>query len=313
MKISVVIPLYNKARFVSRALESIFAQTKQPLEVIVIDDGSSDDGVEVVERLFGDKVRLIKHPKNLGVSQARNSGILEASGEFIAFLDADDYWLPQFLETIESLYRSNPEGSVFFTAYQFYNGDELQPAKNAHLPSQPAEVKDYFLACCNADLPITSSSVCIKTEALKLVGMFPVGVKLGEDQVVWGRLACQMHLFYSPEYLVVYDLNASKSDSTQSTAPESIELSPHIYFFDALAKEKNTPQRFVSSIRYLLHLSVMSCVRKNLMKGHKQVAFSILKGNEYLIWDKYRLIAFTLLLLPTSLISRFFRYARTFR
>ncbi|RRS10100.1 glycosyltransferase family 2 protein, partial [Pseudoalteromonas sp. J010] len=290
MKISVVIPLYNKAQFIARALKSTLSQTALPFEVIVVDDGSTDGSCHIVEG-FGNQVKLIRHPENLGVSQARNSGIQAAAGDFIAFLDADDYWLPNFLETIEALHEKYSDASVFFTGYQFFDGDELKPAKNTHLPSTDGQVDDYFLACCNADLPITSSSVCIRTESLKQVGMFPVGVKLGEDQVVWGKLACQSQLVFAPELAVVYDLNASKSESS-----ESVQLSPHIYYFDTLAREPDTPKMFVTSIKYLLHLSVMSCVRKNLMNGNKQTALNVLKSNEFLIWDKYRVIAFLLLL-----------------
>ncbi|MBE0369282.1 glycosyltransferase family 2 protein [Pseudoalteromonas aurantia] len=308
MKISVVIPLFNKAKFISRALESISAQVKKPLEIIVVNDGSTDESASIVRSFSKCDVRFINHDKNLGVSCARNSGISAALGDFIAFLDADDYWQPNFLEVIEELYEQYPNGKVFFTSYHFYDGRTLTPAKHAHLPSVKGEVKNYFLSCCNADLPITASSVCIEASILKTVGMFPKGLMLGEDQTVWGKLACITKMYCSADKAAVYDLNASKPCSL-----EHVELSPHIYYFDSLAKDDSTPEHLVPSINYLLHLSVMSYVRKNLMNGNKRTALITLKSNRYLIWDKYRVIAFLLLLLPKSLVSRFFRYARTFR
>ena len=96
---SVVIPLYNKGREIARTLGGVAAQTYTPLEVIVVDDGSTDDSARVVEGLDLPGVRLIRQP-NGGVSAARNRGIAEAKGDYIALLDADDYWKPEYLERV---------------------------------------------------------------------------------------------------------------------------------------------------------------------------------------------------------------------
>ena len=95
-RISVIIPLFNKAPFIGRALQSVIAQTFTDFEVIVVDDGSMDDGARVVEQLDDSRIRLIPQD-NAGPGAARNRGLAEARGELIAFLDADDEWLPEFL------------------------------------------------------------------------------------------------------------------------------------------------------------------------------------------------------------------------
>jgi len=103
LKVSIVIPLYNKALYVERALDSIGAQTFSDFEVIVVDDGSTDNGASVVARYPDPRVRLITQ-SNAGPGPARNAGIGEAQGEFVAFLDADDEWLSTYLEeSVESL------------------------------------------------------------------------------------------------------------------------------------------------------------------------------------------------------------------
>ena len=117
-RISIVIPLYNKAASVTRSLRSVFAQGCPDVEILVIDDGSTDGGDEVVRGIADRRIRLIRQ-ENRGVSAARNRGIAEAAADWVAFLDADDEWLPGFLETIFGLRSQFPDCDVFATAY-FY-------------------------------------------------------------------------------------------------------------------------------------------------------------------------------------------------
>ena len=104
MIISVVIPLYNKEKKIEYTLKSVFTQTFQNFEIVIVDDGSTDNSVEEVEKFTDSRIRLI-HQTNAGVSAARNRGIEAASGELIAFLDADDVWMPEYLATQYGLYQ----------------------------------------------------------------------------------------------------------------------------------------------------------------------------------------------------------------
>jgi glycosyltransferase involved in cell wall biosynthesis len=116
--VSVIIPLYNKAPYVGRALRSVSAQTFRDFEVIVVDDGSTDGGAEVVRAHEDARVRLVSQ-ENAGPGAARNRGLAEARGELIAFLDADDEWLPEFLETCAGLLEGYGSGVASVTVGYF--------------------------------------------------------------------------------------------------------------------------------------------------------------------------------------------------
>lgn len=112
--ISVVIPLYNKAHTIVNTLNTVFAQTFQDFEVVIVNDGSTDNSVEVIQQHFNDpRIRII-HQKNAGVSAARNKGILESRGEWISFLDGDDEWLPYYLEEVNNAANKLPRNGIIY-------------------------------------------------------------------------------------------------------------------------------------------------------------------------------------------------------
>lgn len=123
--ISIVIPLYNKEKQIAHTLQSVFAQTFQDFEIVIVDDGSTDNSVMEVKKFDDPRVLLIQQ-SNAGVSAARNRGIEEANGELIAFLDADDEWMPEFLQTILQLKKIYFNCKVWATSYfNSWNGNLL--------------------------------------------------------------------------------------------------------------------------------------------------------------------------------------------
>ena len=309
MNVSVVIPLFNKKDFIVRAIESVLAQKKSVIEIIIVDDGSTDGATELVKKLFGDTVVLYKQT-NKGVSSARNKGIELAKSEFIAFLDADDYWHADFINNITFLHKHYPDAGVLCTGYEFSRSDGLVTAKNSQVPNEHGILKNYFLACCNADLPVTASSVCIKRSLLQDVSGFPIDIKIGEDQAVWGTLACMTQIAYHANSSVVYDLEATNSASDVNN---KLLLSPHVATFQQLLAQNKVPKHLVPNLKKLIHLSIMSCIKNNLIAGERAKAIALLMNSEGLHWDIYRLVAFGLLVLPKQLIARFYEYARNFR
>lgn len=220
--VSVVIPLYNKVEFVERALQSVFDQTLQPIEIVIVDDGSSDGGAELVERIDDAGIRLIRQA-NAGVSAARNRGIETAKGELIAFLDADDEWMPDFLETIVRLHSNYPTAGAYATAYTIIeaDGSAIAPLL-VNIPPAPWEglLDNYFRSSMPIDRrliskiksckefhfgePVWSSAVAVKKSVFKETGGFAVGEPQGEDLDMWGRIAIKYPIAYSNKICSVY-------------------------------------------------------------------------------------------------------------
>lgn len=206
--ISVIIPLYNKATSIATALDCVLAQTFQDFEVVVVDDGSTDNGAAIVEQYVDSRIRLIRQ-ENAGVSAARNRGIREARGEYVAFLDADDEWLPEYLSVQHSLAQKYHQCDVFATNYIFIgtSGNRI-PTILRRLPSNAPdfEMSNYFEVAYSSHPPLWTSAVMVRKKAVESVGGFPVGVKSGEDLLTWARLAVKHKIAYTIHPLAIYNL-----------------------------------------------------------------------------------------------------------
>lgn len=205
--ISIIIPLYNKEASIATALRGVLAQTYQDFEVVVVDDGSTDDGAAVVERYADPRIRLIRQA-NAGVSAARNRGIAEAQGEHVAFLDADDEWMPQFLEEIRTLQDTYPECRAQATNYIFCSNGVKSPTILRKIPfkGERGVLTNYFEVASCSHPPMWTSAVCIERKLLQEIGGFPVGIKSGEDLLTWARIAVRTQWAYSMRALAQYNL-----------------------------------------------------------------------------------------------------------
>jgi glycosyltransferase involved in cell wall biosynthesis len=209
VNVSVVIPLYNKVRHIRRAIDSVLAQMFQDFELIVVDDGSTDGGGDIVRRLTDPRIRLMVQ-NNSGVSAARNRGIQEARCDLVAFLDADDEWLPCFLETVMVLRARHPEAGMYATAYRYSRGDTTWRPAFVDCPTTPEGglLDDYFRAALET-APVWSSAVMIPKQVLAEVGAFPIGVRRGEDLQTWATIALRHRVAWSPVEGAIYHLDAS--------------------------------------------------------------------------------------------------------
>jgi glycosyltransferase involved in cell wall biosynthesis len=196
--ISVVIPLYNKKESISRALESVLSQTKMPMEIVIVNDGSTDDSEKVVEKFDQSLIKLVNQ-SNSGVSAARNKGIEIAKGEWIAFLDADDEWMPHQVATYLELIQNVPDAGMVATSY--LNGDYKGQTSKIIIKklnlTKEGRVVNYFEAASKSNPIIWTSAVCIKKQFIIEAGGFPVGVKSGEDLLTWAKIAVLHPIAYS--------------------------------------------------------------------------------------------------------------------
>ncbi len=205
IQFSIIIPLYNKEKYIKRAIDSVLAQTIKNFELIIVNDGSKDNSEKIVSQYNDQRIKLVTK-KNEGVSVARNTGIENSKAEYIAFLDADDEWLPDFLEEIIELITNFPEAKAFSTSIKRELIDKkFIDITYTSLPSHPWKgiIKNLFKAIVYDTPPVTSSSVCIHKNVFEKVGMFPIGVKRGEDLDTWIRIFLQYPIAFSTENKVI--------------------------------------------------------------------------------------------------------------
>jgi glycosyltransferase involved in cell wall biosynthesis len=272
---SVIIPLYNKAPHISRALRSVLSQTVVNLEVVVVDDGSTDHGAEIVRGFTDSRVRLIQQ-SNAGVSAARNRGIETSVGKLIAFIDADDEWDREFLETILRLKMRFPEAGLYATAYKRINA-AVRPEKLVFhgIPNAPFEgiLLDYFRSAAHGDPPVWTSAACIPREVFGTVGTFPVGCRMGEDADMWGRIALRYPIAFSRQERAIYYLDAVNR-ACQVYRKESDD--PFLTTARVEMEQGNVPESLQPGLmEYLVRLKVENA-RQYVLAGKYQRARHLL-------------------------------------
>ena len=228
-RISVVIPLYNKEAEVERALRSVIEQSLAPREIIVVDDGSTDGSRAIVERIIAKHpdadIRLIAQP-NGGVSAARNRGIAEAKGDYIALLDADDMWLTGYIAEVCRLMEYYPDADAYSTAFDIVSDTQRVAAC---VPTAEGYI-DIAEEALQRRYPIIPSTATLRREAVLRAGGFPEGMRIGEDQWLWVRMVQQGSKFcFSPMSLVRYSRTASNRSASIYRAEQSTHSIDELY------------------------------------------------------------------------------------
>ena len=194
--VSVIIPTFNRSAYVAEAVASVLAQTRTAMELIVVDDGSTDDTTAVLER-FGASVRAISQVHS-GVSAARNTGIRSASGEWLAFLDSDDLWKPRKLSSQLQFLSMHPELRICQTEEIWIrNGQHLNPCKCHQKPE--GHCFERLLDRCL----VSPSAVMIHRDIFEEVGLFDESLPACEDYDLWLRIGCRHPMGLVKEPLII--------------------------------------------------------------------------------------------------------------
>jgi glycosyltransferase involved in cell wall biosynthesis len=222
--ISVVIPCYNAERYIAATIESVLAQGHPGLELIVVDDGSKDGSVELVRRLFP-QVRVERQP-NAGVAAARNRGIALATGDYIAFIDADDIWLPGKLAATWALMQATPGCRMGYTAWQVWPCTEPRPDE-AELATLSAEAGNtalwrgasgWIYPELLLDCVVWTSTVLAQRSLFDEVGAFDTGLRVGEDYDLWLRLSRVTPIVRVARPYALYRIHPASITKTMPTA-----------------------------------------------------------------------------------------------
>jgi glycosyltransferase involved in cell wall biosynthesis len=199
--VSVVVPTYNYGRFITEAIEGALRQTHQPTEVIVVDDGSTDD-TEVRVKAFNGAVRYLRQ-ENLGVCAARNRGVAESVGEFIAFLDADDIWEPTKIEKQLEKFTEDPEIGLVHCGMREFDSETGQTLKLFH-EGQEGWVANELLLWERPAVNVSGSAVMVSREAFDAVGGFDTRQMVAEDWDFCYRVAKEFKVGFVRGSLVNY-------------------------------------------------------------------------------------------------------------
>ncbi|TXE08096.1 glycosyltransferase family 2 protein [Seonamhaeicola algicola] len=210
---SVVIPLYNKQEYIQETINSVLNQTFQDFEIIVINDGSTDNSLKIIEQIQNNRVKIINQ-ENKGLSAARNVGIKNAKANYIAFLDADDLWCKDFLESIFHLIETYNNEKVFATNFKSFNKKNIPFLK----PNNCKKCRNYLVTnyfSTNKNLYASSSLVCNRI-VFNTVGYFDETINYGEEEDFAIRCFLRFNLVYN-QNIKVYRLDGIKN---QLTAPQ---------------------------------------------------------------------------------------------
>ena len=226
--VSVVIPAYNQSQYLTGAIQSVLSQTYHNFEIIVIDDGSTDNTQEIA-LMFGPEINFI-HQENQGLASARNTGILAAKGELIGFLDADDQWLPGYLEKMISLAAQHTAGAVYYCRARAMDGDSQDLPQ---LFGGPVVSPDnMFPTLLRANFLIPSTIMTYRSVIIS-AGMFDVTFRRFQDWELWIRLLKEKYRFIGiADVLVRYRIHDS-SLSANSTGGQRAAVALTIKHFGA--------------------------------------------------------------------------------
>ena len=246
MTFSVVIPLYNKAHYIEATIRSVLNQTCPDYEVVVVDDGSTDDSLALARRYESDRVRVISQ-ENQGVSVARNTGIEHTRGKFIAFLDADDQWRADYLATIQGLTNRYPESDIFVTAYAVdLGGGKVH--YSTRLEPETGILPSYWLTLAKGYDFVWTSATVIRRNTLLRAGLFRPGEKIGQDLDMWARVArINPKVAYSSRICVNYNRAAEANARTR------VRVAWAGAFLRDLEEELVNPDRTMEEKRSIQH------------------------------------------------------------
>ncbi len=295
--ISVVIPLYNKEKQIAHTLQSVFNQTFQDFEVVIVDDGSTDGSVAEVEKFEDQRIRVVRQ-QNVGVSAARNRGINEAKSDLIAFLDADDEWKPEYLATQYYLYQKYPDCNTYACNYEFRNPEGVVTSttiRKLTFTGKDGILSNYFEVACCSHPPLWTSAVMVKKRAIQAIGGFPVGIKSGEDLLTWARLAVRGLIAYSKLSLAIFNVEGYSILEKPKRIPAEKDI-VGLELRNLLIKYPTNGLKSYNALWHKMRSSIY--MRLNMRKPSILEAFIALRYTPF----NYKLYAYIILnLLPSRL------------
>lgn len=230
--VSVIIPTYNRAPLIESSIRSVFAQDYPNIEVIVVDDGSIDDTELVVSRLADKRLRYFKQTENHGAPAARNVGVREAHGDFLAFLDSDDAWEPNKLSRqMETMVRTGAETALVYTGMR--KVDESGATIGFKKPKKRGWIYNDLL---RDNVVGSTSTALVRTSAFRAVGGFDETLRSRQDLDLWIRIAAKYRVDFVAAPLVIYSVHRDRISTNVDAKIQGCEAVFTKYFEDIRKK-----------------------------------------------------------------------------
>ena len=255
--VSIIIPTYNRGHVLGRAIQSVLAQTYQDFDLIIIDDGSTDETEKLVKSFNSEMIRYIRHNENKGPAAARNTGIQLASGDYIAFLDSDDEWMPEKLEKQMRIFEKAPlEVGIVHTGFVMTRNNKKRYIRSGGIASKDGGV---FSNLRKGDSVLPSTTL-VKVECFKRAGVFDERFSPIEDSELFLRMSRYYQFKCVNEPLVIYYLQPDSISANKSACIKPYRLMLETYF-DDLKQDK----RILAS--YYFRLGNLLCCCGELSGG----------------------------------------------
>ena len=273
MHFSVIMPLYNKAPYVRKAVESVVGQTYGDWELWMVDDGSTDGSGDVAKSFTDSRIHYHKQ-ENAGVGAARNNGVAQSTAPWICFLDADDWWEPTFLEEMAGLIDRHPDAGIYGTSYYIVkNGQKRVAPIGVAEGFEEGEINYCHVYAKTLCMPLTSISVCMPRAIFDETGGFKHHLKLGEDFDLWIRIALKHKVALLNKPLSNYnqDVAAAYRGTHHLHAPEEHMLW-NLGYLEPLEKSDADYKQLVDNLRtyslymYLIDKRYREDARRELAK-----------------------------------------------
>jgi glycosyltransferase involved in cell wall biosynthesis len=294
---SVIIPLYNKAAYVEKTIQSVLSQTYQEFELIVVNDGSTDDSLynlqfricnlELEQPDQFKKIKIIDQP-NQGVSVARNNGVNSAIYDYIAFIDADDWWEPTYLQETKTLIETYPEAGIYGSSYYIVKNGRKHIAPIGVKPDFKAGVINYFQVYANTlCMPLWTGATIIKKNIFESEKGFKPNLKLGEDFDLWVRVALNYPVAFLNKPLAYYNQDVELAN--RAIGFKLYEPEEHMLFTDYAEFMKNPDFRFLFERLAVYGLLPYYLAGKNISQVNQILSSVLWKNHSFKYFSYYKI------------------------
>lgn len=270
MTFSVIIPLYNKAPYVRKTVESVLGQTFDDYELIIIDNGSNDGSSEIMASFTDPRIRIVRLEENVGVSNARNKGVELSTAPYITFLDADDWWEPTFLEEMRGLIERHQDAGIYATGYYIVKNSKKRLAPigvdEGFIEGEINYCAVYAKTLC---MPLTSISVAIPRAVFDESGGFKPLLKLGEDFDLWIRIVLRHKAVFLNKPLSNYNQDVDvtyRGTHNKRYDPDTFMT----FFFDQFKKEEEGNKDLKKLLDRIRVYTLMNFRKNNLFPKRVQ-------------------------------------------